>query len=92
MVHWEDYPIKEESWEPASIMRKYVPQKVAEFHQKNPLTPRPLTKIQYTQLQFKPMPEALTEMDISHPDGIFLQYFPRSANLERGVMSESVIS
>ena len=73
MVHWKGYPNEEDTWEPASTLTQDAPDLVAKYHKDNPGAPRPLTRIQFAAIPFKPIPESLTQMDISYPDGLYLE-------------------
>lgn len=84
LVHWKNYPNEDDSWVAASELRRNAPKTVHEFHKKYPNKPRPLTAIQFAQIPFREMPPAITDLDISYPDGIYLEHVPRSAHLKGG--------
>lgn len=88
LVHWKGYPNEEDTWENASELRREIPKLVHEFHQQNPLKPRPIntiTAVPFAQVEWTPIPTATTNLDVS------LQQLTcaRSAHLGEGVMSGS---
>ena len=57
-MKWKDYPNRVDwTWEPES---KILLENKEEFHEKHPSAPRRIT----AQLQFRPMPKPLTEVEI----------------------------
>jgi len=54
LVKWEGYGVEENTWEYSDNL-DHAPEKVAEFHTKNPAAPRRIRALTFNSIPFRPI-------------------------------------